>query len=123
MLRRTCLLLLATAALAAAATGTATASAAFKHCGSKPSRLRFHIQARGVSCTTAAGVGKLVNQHVKVIRRHTFEYKSGGYTCRYTVFSSSLAGDGEGERFDCLRPGKEVRWTNAPGIYPRTIAP
>jgi hypothetical protein len=122
MRRRTCLLLAATALVAAAA-GTATASTSFKHCGSHPSHLRFHIQAHGVSCATARGVGKLVNQDVKVIRSHTFQYKAGGYTCRYTVFKSSKAGDGEGERWDCRRPGKEVRWTNAPGIYPRSIAP
>jgi hypothetical protein len=122
MLRRT-FMLIAAAALVAAAAGTASASRSFTHCGSRPAHLRFHIQAYHVDCATARGVGKLVNQDVKVIRSHTFEYKADGYTCRYTVFKSSKAGDGEGERWDCRRPGKEVRWTNAPGIYPRTIAP
>jgi PKD domain len=109
--------------LTGSAVSAVTASRHFIHCGSKPAHLRFHIQAYRVSCKTAAGVGKLVDQDVKVIRPHTYEYKADGYTCRYTVFSSNLAGDGEGERWDCRRPGKEVRWTNAPGIYPRTIAP
>jgi hypothetical protein len=122
MIRRT-LIPLATAALIAAATSAATAATTFKHCGSWPSHLRFHIQAHGVSCTTARGVGKLVNQPVKTIRPHTFQYKANGWTCRYTVFSSPKAGDGEGERFDCVRPGQEVRWTNAKGIDPRSIAP
>jgi hypothetical protein len=122
MIRRT-LISLAAAVLTAVAASTAPASTHFKRCGSVPSHLRFHIQAHGVSCTTARTVGKLVNQPVKTIRPHTFQYKANGWTCRYTVFSSSKAGDGEGERWDCVRTGKEVRWTNAEGIYPRSIAP
>jgi uncharacterized delta-60 repeat protein len=101
----------------------ATAARLFKDCGNRPAHLRFNIQAHGVSCTTARMTGKLVNQPVKVIRSHTYEYKAGDWTCRYTVFNSTLAGDGEGEIFDCRRPDKEVRWSNARGIQPRTIKP
>jgi hypothetical protein len=101
----------------------ATAARVFKDCGNRPAHLRFNIQAHGVSCTTARMTGKLVNQRVKVIRSHTYEYKAGQWTCRYTVFHSTLAGDGEGEIFDCRRPDKEVRWSDARGIHPRTIKP
>ena len=122
MTRRLCLAI-ATAVLVAAATGTASASRHFTKCGNRPAHLRFNIQAHGVSCTTARTVGRLVNQDVKVIRSHTYEYKAGAWTCRYTVFRSTKAGDGEGEIFDCRQPKKEVRWSNAPGIAPRTISP
>ena len=122
MLRRLCLAI-ATITVIAVDAGPATAARHFTSCGSKPAHLRFNIQAHGVTCTTARGVGKLVNQHVKVIRSHTYEYRAGAWTCRYTVFSSTQAGDGEGEIFDCRQPKKEVRWSNARGIQPRTISP
>lgn len=115
---------LPTLAVAAALLGggaTADARPHFKHCGDAPSILRHHIQARGVSCATARRTGRLVSQHVRVVRTRLFEYHTGAWTCRYTVFSSTKAGDGEGEIFDCRRPGREVRWSNAPGILPRTL--
>jgi uncharacterized delta-60 repeat protein len=101
----------------------ATAARAFNVCGNRPAHLRFNIQAHGVSCTTARTAGRLVNQRIEVIRSHTYEYEAGRWTCRYTVFHSTLAGDGEGEIFDCRQPHTEVRWSNAPGIQPRTIKP
>jgi hypothetical protein len=122
MIRRLCLLV-ATAAVVAAAASSAGAARSFTHCGNVPSHLRFNIQAHGVSCTTARRVGKLVNQPVKTIRPHTWQYKAGTWTCRYTVFHSSLAGDGEGEIFDCHRGTDQVRWSNARGIQPHTIKP
>jgi hypothetical protein len=116
-------LLLPTAALLAGAVGSATAARSFRDCGSRPAHLRFNIQAHGVGCTAARTVGKLVDQPVKVIRPHTFEYRAGRWTCRYTVFSSPKAGDNEGEIFDCHRGSDQVRWSNARGIQPHTIKP
>jgi hypothetical protein len=117
------LVLCATAALVAGSGATAGATRSFKDCGNRPTHLRFNIQAHGVTCTYARTVGKLVSQPVKVIRSHTFQYRAGRWTCRYTVFQSSKAGDGEGEIFDCHRGTDQVRWSNARGIQPHTIRP
>jgi hypothetical protein len=122
VLPRLSFLIAALAALSVLAS-SAPAATHFTSCGDRPSQLRFNIQAHHVGCPVARGVGKLVDQKVTTIRSHTFEYQAKGYTCRYTVFSSTKAGDGEGEIFDCRKPGKEVRWSNAEGIAPRSIKP
>jgi hypothetical protein len=119
MIRSACTVAAAAALLAAAS--AEAAATRYVPCGDTPSHLRFHIEARGVSCTTGRRVGRLVDQDVKVVRTRLFEYRAGAWTCRYTVFPSRKAGDGEGEIFDCRKPGKEVRWSNARGIRPRTL--